>query len=187
MLAVLDSGPLSILAAYAMMRRGCLVEPLIPLSESIPCFAKDQQLHLAQKLRDLVTRQSYRAFTVKFDKAFGGTPMSPLEYSGARRLVRLASMKLATEKRFKGVVFPDVAGGIAVLQREFIESSRNNPLIFQPLIGLKNEDLFGMCKDIGVPEEELLSQIELESHGSASLPPGYSKYLGETEFEQISL
>ena len=31
MLAVLDSGPLTVLAAYAMMRRGCLVELFIPI------------------------------------------------------------------------------------------------------------------------------------------------------------
>jgi thiamine biosynthesis protein ThiI len=187
MLTVLDSGPLSILAAYAMMRRGCLVEPLIPLSEAIPSFAKDQQLRLAQKLRNLVTRSSYRAFTIELDRLSGGARMSPSEYADAKYLVRLASLKLAREKKFKGVVLSDVAGEIATLQKEFIEANRINPPIFQPLIGLKNEDLFGMCKEIGISEEELLSQMEVESHRSRSVTLDFSEYLYEPEFEQIAL
>jgi thiamine biosynthesis protein ThiI len=183
MLAVLDSGPLSVLAAYAMMRRGCLVEPLIPISETIPSFGKDQQLRLAQKLRDLVTRPSYRAFTVEFDSA----QISSLQYASARRLVRLASIKLATERRFRGIVFPDVAGEIATLHRGFTEGNEINPPIFRPLIGLENDDLIGMCREIDIPVEELLSQMKLESRESESLTVDFSKFLNETEFEQIML
>lgn len=183
MLAVLDSGPLSVLAAYAMMRRGCLVEPLIPISETIPSFGKDQQLRLAQKLRDLVTRPSYRAFTVEFDSA----RISSLQYASARRLVRLASIKLATERRFRGIVFPDVAGEIATLQSGFTEGNEINPPIFRPLIGLENDDLIGMCREIDIPVEELRSQMKLESRESESLTVDFSKFLDETEFEQIIL
>jgi len=183
MLAVLDSGPLSVLAAYAMMRRGCLVELLIPISETIPSFAKDQQLRLAQKLRDLVTRPTYRAFTLELDSA----RISSLQYATARRLVRLASIKLATERRFRGIVFPDVAGEIATLQSGFTEGNEIKPPIFRPLIGLENDDLIGMCREIDIPVEELLSQMKLESRESESLTVDFSKFLDETEFEQIML
>lgn len=47
MLAVLDSGPLSLLAAYSMMRRGCMVELFIPVSTQIRIFDRDYQLDLA--------------------------------------------------------------------------------------------------------------------------------------------
>ena len=90
MLAVLDSGPLSILAAYAMMRRGCLVEPLIPLSESISSFAKDQQFNLAHRLRDLVTRANYRGFTIEFTGSPGGARQFSQNMPVAKRLVRFA-------------------------------------------------------------------------------------------------
>jgi len=183
MLAVLDSGPLSIMAAYAMMRRGCLVEPLIPISEAIPSFAKDQQLRLAQKLRHLVTRPSYRAFTVEF----GSPRISSLQYASAKRLARLAGIKLAKEKKFKGVVFPDVAGEIAALQSEFTGGNEIRPLIFRPLIGLENDDLIEMCREIDIPVEELLSQMKLESRESESLTVDLSKCLDEMGFEQITL
>ncbi len=64
MLAVLDSGPLSILAAFAMMRRGCLVELLIPLSGTIPAFTKAGQLRLAQILREFVTPLTLQIFYI---------------------------------------------------------------------------------------------------------------------------
>lgn len=187
MLAVLDSGPLSILAAYAMMRRGCLVEPLIPFSESISSFAKDQQFNLAHRLRDLVTRASYRGFTIELPAALGGAQTNLPEYTGAKRLVRFAGMKLAIEKRYKGVVFSDVAGEIATLEQEVPKTDRIIPPIFRPLIGLDKEDLFGMCKEIGVPEEELLSQIELEGQGQSSVLPDFSKLPETIEFAQVSL
>jgi thiamine biosynthesis protein ThiI len=183
MLAVLDSGPLSVLAAYAMMRRGCLVELLIPISETIPSFVKYQQLAFAQKLRDLVTRPRYRAFTVDFSSA----RISSLQYVSARRLVRLASIKLAAEKRYKGVVFPDVSGEIATLQSGFTEENEIRPPIFRPLIGLENDDLIGMCREIHIPVEELLSQMKLETRESESLAVDLSKYLDEMGFEEITL
>lgn len=187
MLGVLDSGPLSILAAYAMMRRGCLVELLIPLSNLIPSFSRDQQFLLAQKLRGLVTRPSYRAFTFEFERSFGGAGTSSLGYAGARRLVRLVGMRLAREKKLKGLVFSDVAGDVAMLQQEPVRAAGMNLPVFQPLIGLNREDLVGMCKEIGIPEQEFLSQMELETHESDSRTVDFSKHLNETEFEQISL
>ncbi len=187
MLAVLDSGPLSILAAYAMMRRGCLVELLIPISETIPPFAKDQQLRLAQILREFVTRSPYRAFTFAFESLLDKVSTSHPEYAAAKRFTRLASMKLAAEKRFKGLVFSDVAGELAILHTEFVETTRPIPPVFHPLIGLSKEDLLGMCREIGVPEEELLSQIALERHGAKSLKLDLAKAPIDTDFEQISL
>jgi thiamine biosynthesis protein ThiI len=187
MLAVLDSGPLSILAAYAMMRRGCLVELLIPFSVTIPPFAKDQQLRLAQILREFVTRSPYRAFTFAFESLIDQVSKSRPEYGAAKRFARLASMKLAAEKRYKGLVFSDVTGALAALNRELVETTKPVPPVFHPLIGLSKEDLLGMCREIGIPDEELRSQVALESHGAESLNFDFAKAPIDTEFEQISL
>jgi thiamine biosynthesis protein ThiI len=183
MLVVLDSGPLSILAAYAMMRRGCLVEPLIPISETIPTFNREQQLRFAQRLRDLVTRPNYRAFSIQLGKE----EAISLQYAAARRLVRLLSVKLATEKKFRGLIFADVAGDIAALQNGFSSADRGSPPVFRPLIGLDTEGLIGMCKEVGIPLEELQVQMRLE--GPESNVPTFdsSRLLDEAEFEQISL
>jgi thiamine biosynthesis protein ThiI len=183
MLVVLDSGPLSILAAFSMMRRGCLVEPLIPISETISSFDKKQQMRLALTLRELVTRPNYRAFLIQLNKP----QASSMHYGTARRSARLAGMKLAVDKKFKGLIFADVAGEIAALQSEFIAANSNYPPIFQPLIGLDTEDLVNMCEDIGIPVGELRSQMKLEG-----LQPRVSRfnapeYQGGVEFEQISL
>jgi thiamine biosynthesis protein ThiI len=183
MLAVLDSGPLSILAAFSMMRRGCLVEPLIPISDTIPSLAKERQLRFARTLRDLVTRPNYRAFLIQL----GEPDTSSLKYDAARRLVRLLSMRLAKEKRFRGLIFADVAGDIAALQDGFATADRSYPPIFRPLIGLDSEDLIGMCEEIGVPVEELLSQMKLEGSQSDVLTFDSSGYGHEMNFEQISL
>jgi thiamine biosynthesis protein ThiI len=187
MLAVLDSGPLSILAAYAMMRRGCLVELLIPLSETILPFAKDQQLRLAQILREFVTRSPYRAFTFAFESVLDQVSTTQPEYGAAKRFARLASMKLAAEKRYKGLVFSDAAGALSALNREFVETTKPIPPAFHPLIGLSKEDLLGMCREIGIPEDKALSQIALDSHGTESLNFDFAKAPIDTEFEQISL
>jgi thiamine biosynthesis protein ThiI len=187
MLAVLDSGPLSILAAYAMMRRGCLLEPLIPLSNSVPAFSRGKQFQLANRLRELVTRSNYRAFTLELDHMLFGEGSDALSYFSAKRVVRLASMNLAVKKRFKGVVFSDVSGEVAELEIEFPNTNRINPPVFHPLIGLETEDLFAMCEEIGIPKEELLSQIELEGHGHPSAPFDFTKYLDGVEFEQVTI
>ena len=94
---------------------------------------------------------------------------------------------MAVKKRFKGVVLSDVKGGVAELEIEFPNTNRINPPVFHPLIGLESEDLFAMCKEIGIPKEELLAQIELEDQGHESTPLDFSKYLDKTEFEQIAI
>jgi adenylyl- and sulfurtransferase ThiI len=94
---------------------------------------------------------------------------------------------LAAEKRYKGVVFPDVSGEIATLQSGFTEENEIRPPIFRPLIGLENDDLIGMCREIHIPVEELLSQMKLETRESESLAVDLSKYLDEMGFEEITL
>ena len=67
MIVVLDSGFFSILAAVAMMRRGCLVEPFIPTSRRASKFAKETQLTLARRLGELVPRPQYIGHVVDLD------------------------------------------------------------------------------------------------------------------------
>jgi len=130
MLAVLDSGPLSLFAAYVMMRRGCLTQLLIPCSSTDMRFLSDHQLMLAGKLRCLVTRENYPGFIVELDKM-----------PQASKVIRRISLEFARERRFRGVVFADVAGPIAI---DSSLSQRSKELvlpIFQPLIGLEEIDL----------------------------------------------
>jgi thiamine biosynthesis protein ThiI len=185
MLLILDSGPLSILAAYSMMRRGCLVEPLLPLSDTTHFFARDPQLRLARRLRDMVTRTSYRAFTLEFDRFLGGGRTNSFGYFNARQFVRSAGVKLATEKRYKGIVCSDVAGELAALNE--LVSNQVGPPMFQPLIGLTSEELIEMCRQVDLAEEELLSQLELENQISSSAALDLSEFLNQAEFEQLSL
>jgi thiamine biosynthesis protein ThiI len=185
MLLILDSGPLSILAAYSMMRRGCLVEPLLPLSDRVPLFARDRQLRLVRKLRELVTRLSYRTFTLDFDKSVGSGQTSRFGYSEAQRFVRSAGAKLAAEKKFKGIVFSDVAGELSALG-EFL-GDHTGPPIFQPLIGLTGGELADMCKQVDLAQDDLLTQLDLQSQTSSSTGFDFSEYLAQAEFEQLSL
>jgi adenylyl- and sulfurtransferase ThiI len=96
-------------------------------------------------------------------------------------------MKLAAEKRFKGLVFSDAAGELAILHREFVETTKPIPPVFHPLIGLSKEDLFGMCREIGIPEDELLSQIALEGQRAETLKTNFRKAPTDIDFEQIAL
>lgn len=149
MLAVLDSGPLTLLAAYSMMRRGCLTELFVPISSGFPTFASERQLELARKLRELVTRASYRVFTIDLDVLLGKGPDQPVGLTGTRRLVRMAAAKFAREKRFKGIIFADIAGGIGPAGNVGIESAEVP--VFTPLIGLEREDLMEMCRLSNLP------------------------------------
>jgi thiamine biosynthesis protein ThiI len=187
MLTVLDSGMLSILAAYAMMRRGCLVEPLIPLSKAIPPFARDHQMNLAHELRDLVTRTNYRGFLINLPEGLAHSQSGPLGYSSDRQWIRVAAMKLAVEKRYKGVVFSDVTGEIGTLNLKAPITDRIIPPVFRPLIGLDQKDLIGLCKESGLPEQGLLSQLELESQASAPTAVDLSSVSDVTDFAQVAL
>ena len=130
MLAVLDSGPLSLIAAYVMMRRGCLTQLLIPISRTDTRFHADEQLLLARKLREFVTRESYLGFILDLDKLSQGT-----------KTIRRAGLEFARERRFRGVVFADVTGSIAVDSSLNRRSRELGLPIFQPLIGLDETDL----------------------------------------------
>jgi thiamine biosynthesis protein ThiI len=185
MLVILDSGPLSILAAYSMMRRGCLVEPLLPLSDNLPFFARDQQLHNAQTIRELVTRESYRIFTLDFDQSFRRA--SSPNYYEARSFAREAGTKFAAEKKFKGIILPDVAGPIGVLKPQHAEGVQINPPIFQPLIGLSSQDLVEMSKEVGISENALLSQMELEKHEMATRVLNVTEDSNGVKFGQLLL
>jgi thiamine biosynthesis protein ThiI len=156
MLAVLDSGPLTILAAYAMMRRGCMVQLLIPLSERIQNFNKDRQLQLAAKLRSLVTRPAYKAFTINME------PYST-DYADAKSRIRNVAPQIAKEKRFRGVIFSDIMGALNLLgsRDQTTESNVRSP-IFYPLLAFEIADLLELSRSVGISESDLLSQIRLE-------------------------
>jgi thiamine biosynthesis protein ThiI len=169
MLAVLDSGPLTIIAAYAMMRRGCLVELLIPISETIQPFKKDRQLELAAKLRALVTRAAYRAFAINVEPF---STQRSMEYADARLWIRNAALQVAKEKRFKAIVFSDITGDLS-LGDQIVQPSESNlrSPVFYPLLGFEMDDLIDICRSTGIPEDDLLSQIRMEkefhAHGRA--------------------
>ncbi len=147
MLAVLDSGPASLLAAYALMRRGCLVELFIPISNVVPIYDRERQLNLARQLRELVTRPSYRAFVVDYEKL-----------GASKRLLRIAASKFAKENRFKGIVFADAGGEINLT--DIPPSTADDLPVFTPLIGLDARELEKMAGSVGLAETELSLQLE---------------------------
>jgi thiamine biosynthesis protein ThiI len=130
MLAVLDSGPQSLFAAYVMMRRGCLTQLLIPCSSTDAYFLSEHQLMLARKLREFVTRENYPGFILELDKM-----------PQASKIIRRISLEFARKHRFRGVIFADVAGAIAVDSSLTRRSQELALPIFQPLIGLDEMDL----------------------------------------------
>ena len=185
MLAVLDSGPLTLLAAYAMMRRGCLVELFIPLSNISSAFATENQLNLARNLRRLITRPSYKVYTVDYERLIGEKVKDqPNPSTTSKLLVRLAAAKFAKEKRFKGIIFADVAGEIALA--ESLRAVAPEVAVFTPLIGLTRDDLSEMARVVGVvgteslPQEGFQHEIELST-------VEVSKHLDQVEVEQLSL
>lgn len=170
MLTVLDSGPLTILAAYAMMRRGCMVELLIPLSKRIAEFRASRQLELATKLRSLVTRSAYKAFTIQID-SLGGQRIE--DYRDARMLILAAAVRIAKKEKCRGIILPDLTGNLDTLQNEGITSNDANAALpaFHPLIGLDLKDLLEFCKDAGLSEDGLLSQLRSEHRSSRFKKP----------------
>jgi len=142
MLGILDS-PLSLLAAYVMMRRGCLTQLLIPCSTVGPRFQTDCQIELARKLRQFVTRKNYPGFILELDKM-----------PQAINLIRRIGLEFARERRFRGVVFADVRGAIA-FDSSINKRSRELGLpVFYPLIGLDETDLNKLGKLLGVDQKE---------------------------------
>ncbi len=135
-LAVLDSGLLSILAAYAMMRRGCLVELFIPVSLRVKGFVEEAQLGLATTLRSLVTRSQYYGYVMEVDNLLGVNASRPALRFVARRL----SLKFAERNKFRGIILADVSGKISGIQEDLAAIP-----IFHPLIGLTVTELLTLC------------------------------------------
>jgi adenylyl- and sulfurtransferase ThiI len=153
MLAVLDSGPLSLFAAYVMMRRGCLVQLLIPNIRHAQT-SLDQQLTLARKLRGLVTRERYNAFVISIDS----------ELRNHRLLIRLISLDIAKQNRFRAIIFPDVAGPISH-SMILAEKSREAGLpIFQPLLGFNQNELDELCGIFNIDMAEVNSELVREKY-----------------------
>ena len=173
MLAILDSGPLSLFAAYVMMRRGCLVQLLIPhIRHTQPSL--DQQLRLAQKLRDLVTRERYNAFVVSIDSL-------PTNH---RLLIRLIGLDVAKQNRFRAVIFPDVAGAIS---QGMVLAKRSRELglpIFQPLLGFDQNELDELCGVFNICRAEINFELVREEH---SLDETSTVDLPKISLQEVSL
>ena len=184
MLAVLDSGPLTLLAAYSMMRRGCLVELFIPLSNINSAFAPENQLALARSLRRLVTRPSYRAYTVNYDQHIVESLKDQLNQAAVSKFfVRLAAAKFAKEKRFKGIIFADIAGEIGLAGT--LKAAASDVAVFTPLIGLTREDLAELAKSVGLNGNEYLQNTYSTSVDSNIHNMSFD--LPETRVELVSL
>lgn len=185
MLAVLDSGPLTLLAACAMMRRGCLVELFIPISNTNPSFAKESQLNLAQQLRRLVTRAAYRAFTLDLDRMVeNGVGEKRIRFLSPRSLIRSVAVEFAKQKRFKGLIFADIAGEIGM--DNLLGGAGQDLPVFTPLIGFDREDLADLARLVGISEVELVPRPE-DQTGSKQLSIDLSKNLGDVQVDQLAL
>ena len=152
MLAVLDSGPLSILAALAMMRRGCVVELFIPVSNTIPHLSSEAQLALAEMVGRLVTRPSYKAFVMEIGEPSLGMQPVVLDW---RDFVRASAVKFAGEKRFKGLIFGEISGQLSTLT---CYSGLSRLPVFYPLLGLEGEDVAELSALAGLDGRELSLQ-----------------------------
>ena len=178
MLAVLDSGPPSILAAYAMMRRGCVVELFIPTSGVIRGLEARTQLALARRLDRLVTRPNHKAFTLEIDPLLEKSSNDlPAGSDGWRQLVRSLAARFAKEKRFKALVLGDVSGNLGASTVTGVELP-----VFYPLLGLEEEDLAELSSLARVSKDELMPNEELQY----SLSPVQGRDIGfTTEFGHL--
>jgi thiamine biosynthesis protein ThiI len=159
MLAVLDSGPLTILAAYAMMRRGCMVQLFIPTSHTVRSLAAETQLTLAKKLAQLVARPGYKAFTLNLDQLLGeGKSVTSL--GGWKQLARAAAIKFAKKKRFRGVILADIEGRLeAAIPYRYSEVEL--PII-HPLLGLERADIDQLSRLVGLEAEVAQGESSIE-------------------------
>jgi thiamine biosynthesis protein ThiI len=157
MLAVLDSGPLTILAAYAMMRRGCMVQLFIPTSSSVKSLATETQLTLAKKLAHLVARPGYKAFTLNLDQLLRE---SVTDLAKLKQLARAAAIQFAKKKRFKGVILADIEGRLEDTM-PYRYSEVELPII-HPLLGLDRTDIDQMSKLVGLEAEVAQGESSIE-------------------------
>jgi adenylyl- and sulfurtransferase ThiI len=173
MVSILDADILSLFAAYVMMRRGCLVQLLIPNSITDDQSSLDRQLALARKLRRFVTRENYRAFILKHHYQ-----------SHEKVFIRLMCLNLARRRRFKGILFADVDGSIHFEERLLARSRELGLPIFQPLVGLGEDDLIELGRIFDVEWAEIKSTLSAKSSTSVE-----SSLVDLSEFtvEEISL
>lgn len=150
MVVVLDSGVLSVLAAVAMMRRGCLVEPFIPTSRHAYRFAKETQLTLAKMLGELVPRPQYVGYAVDLDAIRKADGISEISLDSVRRMAAQFAIT-----RFRGIIFSNISGNVS-------QVSKNQMPTFYPLLGLDFEELKSLCDLVGISEQELSSQLAAE-------------------------
>ena len=172
MLAVLDSGSLSILAAYAMMRRGCVVELFVPTSARISGLSVRTQLNLARRLDSLVTRPNYKAFALEIDQLLEKASEDIYARSGDwKHFVRFLAARFAKEKRFRALVLGDVSGNLDASTVTEAELP-----VFNPLLGLEMEDLDELASLAGISSGELMSDEELDYN----LSPLQGRHIGFT-------
>lgn len=167
MLAVLDSGPFSILAAYSMMRRGCLVELLVPVSPSLKGFARETQLALAKKLGALVPRSQYCCYLIKLDNLRKDDDVPVLSWNMARSMVE----QFAIRSRFRGIIFSDRSGDVSR-----ITNTRCQLPIFYPLMGLDYDDIEALCDLVGISKQELNSYLTSEHEGNDSITLAHEQF-----------
>ena len=150
MLAVLDSGPLTVISAYTMMRRGCMVQLFIPTSNTLKSYDPETQLALAKKLAQLVARPGYKAFTLDIDQLLGArTSILGLEES--KQIIRAAAINFAKKKRFKGVILADLEGRLEAA-KPYRYSEVELPII-HPLLGLEQDDIDQLGRQVGLEIE----------------------------------
>jgi len=150
MLAVLDSGPLTILAAYAMMRRGCMVQLFIPTSKILSSVTADIQLALARKLAQLVARPGYKAYTVDLDEVLGGQ-RRVRDLRDFKQLSRDMAISFAKKKRFRGIILADAEGNLDSLM-SYRYSATELPII-HPLLGMERDDIDNLSRLVGISPE----------------------------------
>ena len=167
MLAILDSGPLSIFSAFVLMKRGCLVQLLIPHVEETSI---DRQLALAHELRRFVTREKHNTIIMHIESK-----------SCSPSLIRLLSLDIAIKKRFRGVIFSDLSGQLSNNHVLTSKARKVGLPIFQPLIGFGKAELEELCRIFNLDRSELTMNVAIDNR--EVLPsdlPGFS-------LEEVSL
>ena len=154
MLAILDSGPLSLFAAYVMMRRGCLAQLLIPVHGTDDSSALSKQLRLARKLRSFVTRENYHAFIIELDKAFD---------DNSKQTTRMLALEIAQDHHFRGIILADIVGQVAFHKRLAERSLELGVPVFQPLIGFDRDDLMELSRVFDIEQPEIEAAFPLGS------------------------